>query len=723
MESGKSIICLMMYLCNQNSKKGQKQTSVKEASKIVAKKVRTEWIEKNVYPLHETNVTKKIHGTYCIFRDYCKQYNNEKHSKKADWYERVNKFNTSMTKNAYDIRTPDKNYQKNQEKHHKVKITDEDEAFYEDNCNGEYIAICSTTVPKSWVKQKKRKENRNVTLEKKKNQLVSMHISDKHFSDTESSETDENLSDEFHVILPVEDMSSTAGATSPIKTRQTMEQCQSNDHQPPVVPEIRIRKSRKQINEKVIRCAIQSLADYKVSLRDLSGIIVHVANIIFDQKWKLQNELNEEGDGEMSDEEEETEDNPEFVRPKLRKVNTDLENVFPSRRSLNRYLQDASYMNLRMVADILLNKDDKVVTVGVDDTVKAAGRRLLDVKTDHITVGRPNQARQVLTTGYSENISHSGVDAAKAYTVKLKCMAALADSTVEDIIESIDFWMCDRAGDCAAMLENLGIEEEKMLKCNAHVILGVDNAADKVFRQVEQSIGIQKLIDVKVGDKVFVSPSSSIHTLALIAIAKLLSPSHAAHSISLYSDYKTWSESEGQLTGFKGFTANRFGRIAEIAKEFLKNRDLIIKFFDSVVDENANKLVLAVSIYIQNSWFLYCARIYKRLGDDIIFPLMELLGIDNNRQQLSSSRTWQGIREFYDEKIPTLKATRDIMKSDESGEKRLYSAVLTEVIETLERQLSHMSFFKQSSSTVVINEDKLKLAPLTNSTLNQSLPN
>ena len=83
------------------------------------------------------------------------------------------------------------------------------------------------------------------------------------------------------------------------------------------------------------------------------------------------------------------------------------------------------------------------------------------------------------------------------------------------------------------MLDNLDIDEQKILKCNAHVILGVDHAADKVFRQTEQSIGIQKLIDVKAGEKVFVSPSSSIHTLALIAIAKLLSPSHAAHSNSL----------------------------------------------------------------------------------------------------------------------------------------------------------------------------------------------
>ena len=39
---------------------------------------------------------------------------------------------------------------------------------------------------------------------------------------------------------------------------------------------------------------------------------------------------------------------------------------------------------------------------------------------------------------------------------------------------------------------------------------------------------------------------------------------------------------------------------AEIAKEFLCRQQSVIDFFDAVVDINSNKLVLAVSTYIQN---------------------------------------------------------------------------------------------------------------------------
>ena len=41
-----------------------------------------------------------------------------------------------------------------------VKMTQDDENFYLDNCHGEYVAICTNTVPGDWKKKKKREETR-----------------------------------------------------------------------------------------------------------------------------------------------------------------------------------------------------------------------------------------------------------------------------------------------------------------------------------------------------------------------------------------------------------------------------------------------------------------------------------------------------------------------------------------------------------------------------------
>ena len=100
----------------------------------------------------------------------------------------------------------------------------------------------------------------------------------------------------------------------------------------------------------------------------------------------------------------------------------------------------------------------------------------------------------MLTTGYLENVSHSGADGALGYELKLKSLAVLAGVDVEELKSAVDFWITDRAGDCGKLLEGLGIEEEKILKCCAHVILGVDHSIDKVFRDTEGKIGVQKLL-------------------------------------------------------------------------------------------------------------------------------------------------------------------------------------------------------------------------------------
>ena len=193
------------------------------------------------------------------------------------------------------------------------------------------------------------------------------------------------------------------------------------------------------------------------------------------------------------------------------------------------YLQDAYLLNMKHAGFYLTNKGDNVITVGLDDTTKAAGHKMYHIKADHITVHGP-EGKKSLTTGFMENISHSGKDSAATCEENLKILAILGDSTLDEIKNEVDFWMSDRAGDNETFRESMAIPESENLKCCAHITLGVDNACDKVFRGAEQRIGVHNLISVKVGEKAFTSSGSSIHTLGEIAISKLLSPSHVAQS-------------------------------------------------------------------------------------------------------------------------------------------------------------------------------------------------
>ena len=100
----------------------------------------------------------------------------------------------------------------------------------------------------------------------------------------------------------------------------------------------------------------------------------------------------------------------------------------------------------------------------------------------------------------------------------------MAKCEIDDLKANIDFWMSDRGSDLDLLLDNLHIEKSKRLKCCAHIILGIDNAIDKVMKNTEQMKGVQKLLHLTAGEKV-------TRYFKLIALAKLLSPSHASHSI------------------------------------------------------------------------------------------------------------------------------------------------------------------------------------------------
>ena len=152
---------------------------------------------------------------------------------------------------------------------------------------------------------------------------------------------------------------------------------------------------------------------------------------------------------------------------KKKKRNMDLTYTFPSRSARLNWLRESAILNLRYVANRIQEKNDEIITIGFDDTTKAAGKQLLDVKTTHITIAGPSNTRETFTTGYTPNISHSGSDQAKTHRHSLEVLAVLARSDndakydANDICDAFDFWMADRSNDGDAVLDELGVDADK----------------------------------------------------------------------------------------------------------------------------------------------------------------------------------------------------------------------------------------------------------------------
>ena len=292
LKSGRYIIGRMLSLCSKNVAGSNVSMSKMSAAKLVAEEIRNDWVQKNVYPIGQKDLEKKIEGVYNEFQALYKVSKTPKNKSEA-WEIKVKAFNNKMGDHAFDIRTKNKEYQRKLEEEYRVKMTDEDEAFYEDNCHGAYKAICLPRPCPVWEKQDKRKVSRfvaeqtkfNIKLReeeaqeiRKKEQLAEC-IADDTVEDP--SDTDVELECGFKLLKPTEQM----------KKRETRQSSGQKDDMwtsdIPSFPDINVRTGHRSIVEPVKRCTVKCLADYKVSVADLSGIIVDVANIIFGQKWTV----------------------------------------------------------------------------------------------------------------------------------------------------------------------------------------------------------------------------------------------------------------------------------------------------------------------------------------------------------------------------------------------------------------------------------------------------
>ena len=200
-----------------------------------------------------------------------------------------------------------------------------------------------------------------------------------------------------------------------------------------------------------------------------------------------------------------------------------------------------------------------------------------------------------------------------------------------------------------------------------------------MLKDVEKTIGRDQLTSLNLGN---FQSDLSVATLGLIAIAQCLSPSHAALTYSLYTDYKDWRE-ENRLNvkGFKGFQSNRFGGTTLLASLYLEHREHLIEYFESNIGENNNRLVLALYNYFKCEWFTIGCCVMQHLRKLSLNHLQNYLELTKTR--MSSS---------LESKLPAIKII-SIRENTTNLDKLVFSCA-AKVIECLERQIERMPFFE-----------------------------
>ena len=728
--------------------------SVKETIEKVASELSEIWIYGlNIYPMTVNNIIKKLTVIYLgakANKDFEVQIGFKpllKWPRKDSTYDKRVKNMSEILKTGFDIKTNNDNRIKICEQINLVKMTEDEKKLYEDNCK---IKTCSCAwnsvtkcqecprqifsteiVDKKWQNWKSRKlrDLQSLEIQREIQNKIENHDLDNDYIEDMIGNVDEVDYLPGDIYTPPKCVKHDF---SKVRTDLRSSEILQSSEQTRRFPKVPLRLSKSEINPKVMRAIIHCQASYKVSDRDLEGVIVDIANMIFDQTWvkcdegTFYEELSSDSDSEVDTEfnkrklEACEEAGMQFESPtKKRRVKKNLNCSFPSRATRRSWLRQGAILNLRHLGmSIAMKSEETVITYGFDDTTKAGGNKVFDIKASNITLDGDGMNRQTFTTGFTPNISHSGQDQSTSMKYSLQTLAVLIREEIgdpefsyNDLVEHIDFFMCDRSSDGNIVLDELGVEDSQRLKCSAHVILSIDEALDSVLKDVESSIGRDKLIGSNIGGAF--QTSSSIITLGLIAFAKALSPSHAALSYSLYMQYKTWrSEKELENKGsFKGFQSNRIGRITFLASLYLEHKIDLLRFFEETVDENSNKLVLALSDYLSSEWFSTGCEVYKSFGHLIINPLCNILGIDEFGKTKRDDRNWQCVKDFFEKKLQELK-TISITSEEISNKEKLLASCATKVVDNIERQLNQMAFFRGE----IDNHTKLKMqhTPLTN---------
>ena len=612
------------------------------------------WINMGVIPASRTTVNKAVQTL--VFKDYLKNLKDVTASKRGPkWNERY-RIMKGQLEDGFDIKRKDKTKSDEMASYLGTDTApEEEEELYKDNCVRNEDGRCPRIrwvggVDTAWQraanerlrkmeKSERFARQRELRIAQEKEQLQRESTSFMPSAvdvDSQPMESEELLSDDEE--FSPEDRAATCAkkrlkeATDIPATRSSS---RSEPSQDPVgkFPDIEVRSGEKTFNVQIKETLVVMMSVYKVEARKAGPLLQYIANTLFGQKWEVIDEDESEDGSSKSD------------GVKKRKKKSFDNYTLPTRKTMAAWVKDFSYLNLKRVAEAMVNasKDRRTVRYGCDDTVKAAGNNKLDMKTAKVTIMGDDHKKDSFSTGFYENISHSGTDSAKIVSHDIAKLGLLVGVSYDEMLTLINFFMTDRAGDSDTMLTELGIDHDKRLKCNAHILLAIDVAIDKVFKDTETVIGLSHLIG-QGAEHVFNSTKNSIWFLGMIAIAKLLSPSHSKESISLFKDYKKYLFDNGEeentkikASKFKGFRENRFGRIGEISEAITTHGDLVHRFFDEQVNEHQNKLVLAVSAYINSDWFMICCKVANFFYQKTTLKLKKALGIDEFKSKSTAN--------------------------------------------------------------------------------------
>ena len=593
-----------------------KQSNAKSVCAKVAKELEVVWVSKNVYPIAEKNIVKRIFKKYGEFLKLRNSFytgtptvksvllikeekrNDQEKEKVEKWQKKYYLFIDSLTE-LCDLKCEDKSRIKTQENVYGVKMSKDEDHFYEMQKQKDWRWKCDKKVDDKWLLEKKREVGRQKYYEKKIEEANNQFKMVSSLTEIE----DDPMSD--HEALDVDYVPQDCNENS---SRQ-FSKCADEDS---VLPESMryVRKSERKVLPEFYEF-MQSLCGMGLSTDESMKAFVIVSNIFYKNNFKMP------CDGQADID----------------------KKTLPHRTTVLQNLNLGEVKRLDMIVQKIesLKKDQEtMLTMAQDSTTR---KQVGTYSTSGIHLGK-NIVVPLPTLGVT---SETSKNVAETHATHLEILAAAGGTSASEVYKSIDCHMTDSvshnkhiAADLAEMFDR--DQPAGQVFCNIHTSLGISRAINSGLSEIEAEMGVENIFKSVLVEVTYEKKHGSVVAQAVYAVLALIDAEHSAKTWNKHAEFLSWLKQHDIEPHFFQYRDDRFDGLAHGCALVLYLWDHVFAWLSERTDIN-NRLACYVRSMEKVPYLKISLAVFASFGIQLIEPF--------NATMFSNKTTHTSLIEFY----------------------------------------------------------------------------
>ena len=285
--TGREVIEMMVHHLMPRGK-GYIQKIKQGAAEMVSGLLSEHWIWCNIYPKSMVSIAKSVLNLYDAFKNL--RYTAK--AKQTDtWMKSKAKPFLAMLDKGFDIAATDPEYIKKLEKVFRVKMTEAETQFHQDQIHGERKMFCDDFIDKKWAATDQRRKRDEESLEDRNNKEKDDKAErfkgvsseeDMEVEDSELSQDDDYCESETNVEIDTTEDGKKRRRKSGATQYKRVEDMPKNWRN--------IRHSRNKVREEYYRTVDKLISTYHCSYEQAISAVVVVGRTMFGLDWKFFDE-------------------------------------------------------------------------------------------------------------------------------------------------------------------------------------------------------------------------------------------------------------------------------------------------------------------------------------------------------------------------------------------------------------------------------------------------